>query len=61
MPLSSLPELVSTSFPNSTPRSASIRSAISCNFLAFALHDDHLQAVVMIEVDMRGGKNHCPC
>ena len=31
--LSSLPELVSTSFPSSTPRKASIRSAISCSSL----------------------------
>jgi hypothetical protein len=26
--------------------------------LAFALHDDHFQAVVMIEMDVRGGKHH---
>ena len=56
--LRSLPELVNTSLPNSTPRKANIRSAISCNSLLLPLHDHHFETVVMIEMNVRGGENH---
>ena len=36
-----------------------MRSAISRNSLLLPFIDDHFQTVVIIEMDVRGGKNHC--